>query len=50
MNIYKIIGPVWRMKGERYETSDRERAEARLAQIKRDVDPAARIVAIPATR
>lgn len=50
MTIHKITGPVWRMKGERYETLDRKAAERRLAVVKATVDAEARIISIPGNR
>jgi len=50
MTIHKIVGPVWRTKGERYESIDKGRAERKLAEVKRTIDPEARIVSIPVQR
>jgi hypothetical protein len=48
--IHKIIGPVWRLKGERFETVDIKSARRKLAAVKATVDPEARIVSMPVQR
>ena len=50
MTIHKIVGPVWRQKGERFETIDRKSAERKLKAVKSTIDPEARIVSIPVQR
>lgn len=50
MTVYRIKSAEFRAKGEKYETSDRKRAEARLAEIKATIDPQARLLVIPASR
>lgn len=50
MTIHRIKSDILKAKGERYESADRKRAEARLAEVKRTLDPAARLVSIPVQR
>lgn len=50
MTIHRIISATLRAKGERFETVDRRRAEARLAEIRKTLDPGARLVSIPGGR
>lgn len=47
MTVYKIKSAVLRSKGEKFESADKQRAEARLAVVKRTEDPDARLLAIP---
>lgn len=50
MTIHRIKSDVLKAKGEKFESADRKRAETRLAEIKRTLDPAARLVHIPVIR
>lgn len=51
MNIYRIKSDALKARGEKFETADRKRAEARLALIRSGksavADPDARILIIP---
>lgn len=47
MTVYKIKSRILKSKGEKFESIDKPRAEARLALIKRTEDPDARLLAIP---
>lgn len=50
MTVYRIKSSEFKAKGEKYESFDRKRAEARLAEIQATVDSQARLLAIPVTR
>jgi len=47
LTIYRIKSDALKVKGEKYESADRKRAEARLRSIQRTEDPNARLLAIP---
>lgn len=50
MTIYKIQSAEFKAKGEKFQTVNRKRAEARLAEVKATLDPTARLLAIPVAR
>jgi hypothetical protein len=49
MTVHRIISPVLRAQGDRFESADRKAAERRLAEIKQR-DPKARLVTITGPR
>lgn len=49
MTVHRIVGPVLRAKGTKFETVNFKRAEERLTELRR-IDPEARIVSIPVAR